>query len=216
MGNGSTKQKLVAAAVVGGLRFSHSHGWFFWSMRVGRCWVQSFSQNRTIHLTSLQTVLPCDELYPGLLSGIRGKPSLFGHRAGEDVWRIRRPGTPRKSVASLRQSGSLTKTYTWTYRVGLSTASSLLLAIFRLMGCVVAEGSLLILKPGEVAIWVIVKLEWVRHYDQLPERQSSADIIQSWDTACKEGGQNDYSVCSTWLYRDHKDYLVDVVRGRFD
>src|SRR2546423_2817872 len=52
----------------GGLRFSHSHGWFFWSMRVGRCWVQSFSQNRRIHLTSLQTVLPCDELYPGLLS----------------------------------------------------------------------------------------------------------------------------------------------------
>ena len=80
--------------------------------------------------------------------------------------------------------------------MGLSTASSLLLAIFRLMGCVVAEGSLLILKPGEVAIWVIVKLEWVRRYDQLPERQSSADIIQSWDTACKEGGQNDYSVCS--------------------
>ena len=84
------------------------------------------------------------------------------------------------------------------------------------MGCVVAEGSLLILKPGEVAIWVIVKLEWVRRYDQLPERQSSADIIQSWDTACKEGGQNDYSVCSTWLHRDHNYYLVDVVRGRFD
>src|SRR5437764_6727706 len=80
----------------GGLRFSHSHGWFFWSMRVGRCWVQSFSQNRTIHLTSLQTVLPCDELYPGLSFGIRGKPSLFGHREGEDVWRIRRPGAPEE------------------------------------------------------------------------------------------------------------------------
>src|SRR2546423_471014 len=50
----------------------------------------------------------------------------------------------------------------------------------------------------------------------LPERHSSADIIRSWDTACKEGGQNDYSVCSTWLHRDHNYYLVDVVRGRFD
>src|SRR3954447_7254497 len=47
---------------------------------------------------------------------------------------------------------------------------------------------------------VLVKREWVQRYDHAPERQSSGDIIQSWDTACKDGGQNDYSVCSTWLY----------------
>src|SRR3954454_297796 len=63
---------------------------------------------------------------------------------------------------------------------------------------------------------VLVKRQWVQRYDHAPERQSSADIIQSWDTACKDGGQNDYSVCSTWFYRDHNYYLLHVLRGRFD
>ena len=41
-------------------------------------------------------------------------------------------------------------------------------------------------------------------------------MIQSWDTASKEGGQNDWSVCTTWLVHEKKFYLVDVLRGRFD
>jgi hypothetical protein len=38
--------------------------------------------------------------------------------------------------------------------------------------------------PGGVTI----KREWIRRYDQLPARDSASRVIQSWDTASKEGG----------------------------
>ena len=63
---------------------------------------------------------------------------------------------------------------------------------------------------------VMIKREWVQRYDQLPERESSSDVFQSWDTASKDGEQNDYSVCTTWLRHDYKYYLIHVLRGRFD
>jgi predicted phage terminase large subunit-like protein len=59
----------------------------------------------------------------------------------------------------------------------------------------------------------MIKRVWVRPYDQLPE---FGIIIQSWDVANKEGEENDYSVCTTWLVHEHKYYLIDVLRGRFD
>ncbi len=34
--------------------------------------------------------------------------------------------------------------------------------------------------------------------------------------ASKEGGHNDWSVCTTWLHHENKYYLMDVLRGRFD
>jgi predicted phage terminase large subunit-like protein len=61
----------------------------------------------------------------------------------------------------------------------------------------------------------MIKRIWVRRYDHLPARQSSY-VMQSWDTASKNGGQNDWSVCTTWLFHQNKYYLVDVLRGRFD
>jgi predicted phage terminase large subunit-like protein len=61
----------------------------------------------------------------------------------------------------------------------------------------------------------MIKRGWVRRYDQLPTPRHRR-IIQSWDTASKEGGENDYSVCTTWLVHENKYYLVDVLRGRFD
>jgi predicted phage terminase large subunit-like protein len=62
----------------------------------------------------------------------------------------------------------------------------------------------------------LIKRGWIRRYDQPPARDSSSFVIQSWDTASKEGGQNDWSACTTWLV--HKDvyYLVHVLRSRFD
>ncbi len=62
----------------------------------------------------------------------------------------------------------------------------------------------------------IIKPEWVQRYDQLPAREPSSYYFESWDTATKVGDQNDYSVCTTWLYQDKKYYLVHVLRGRFD
>jgi predicted phage terminase large subunit-like protein len=60
---------------------------------------------------------------------------------------------------------------------------------------------------------LMIKRDWVRRYDQLP---IGGYVIQSWDTASKEGGQNDWSVCTTWLLHDNKYYLIDLLRGRFD
>jgi predicted phage terminase large subunit-like protein len=59
----------------------------------------------------------------------------------------------------------------------------------------------------------MIKRVWVRRYDQLPK---SGQIIQSWDVANKQGEENDYSVCTTWLIYDKRYYLIDVLRGRFD
>ena len=59
----------------------------------------------------------------------------------------------------------------------------------------------------------MIKRAWVRRYDQLPK---SGQVIQSWDVANKQGEENDYSVCTTWLVHENKYYLIDVLRGRFD
>jgi predicted phage terminase large subunit-like protein len=62
----------------------------------------------------------------------------------------------------------------------------------------------------------LIKRKWVGRYDQLPEQKWPSRIVQSWDTACKEGAANDWSVCTTWLVRDKIFYLIHVLRGRFD
>lgn len=62
----------------------------------------------------------------------------------------------------------------------------------------------------------MVKREWLRYYDQAPPRTSSMRVIQSWDCAAKDGGENDWSVCTTWLVVDKRDYyLLDLTRGRY-
>jgi predicted phage terminase large subunit-like protein len=58
----------------------------------------------------------------------------------------------------------------------------------------------------------IIKRIWLRRYDQLPHGL----IFQSWDVANKQGEDNDYTVCTTWLVHDKRYYLIDVLRGRFD
>ena len=62
----------------------------------------------------------------------------------------------------------------------------------------------------------MIKRQWIRYYDVLPPRQFPARVIQSWDTAVKNGAQNDYSVCTTWLKVGKDFYLIDLVRDRFD
>jgi predicted phage terminase large subunit-like protein len=59
----------------------------------------------------------------------------------------------------------------------------------------------------------MIKRAWVRRYDEPPK---SGLIIQSWDVAHKQGEENDYSVCTTWRVHEHRYYLIDVLRGRFD
>lgn len=62
----------------------------------------------------------------------------------------------------------------------------------------------------------MIQRQWLRHYDEAPARIPGARLIQSWDTAAKDGAQNDWSVCTTWLIVDGNYYLLDLVRGRFE
>lgn len=64
---------------------------------------------------------------------------------------------------------------------------------------------------------MMVKRDWVRRYEAVPDRDQVAFVIQSWDTASKGGPQNDWSVCTTWFVtKDLKWHLIDLWRGRVD
>ena len=62
----------------------------------------------------------------------------------------------------------------------------------------------------------MIQRQWVGRYDLLPDRGASSRVIQSWDTASKDGGLNDWSVCTTWLLHENKYYLMHVLRERLD
>ena len=62
----------------------------------------------------------------------------------------------------------------------------------------------------------MIRREWLRYYEKLPERTYRTKVIQSWDTAAKDGAQNDWSVCTTWLLHDKHYYLMDLIRGRYE
>jgi predicted phage terminase large subunit-like protein len=65
----------------------------------------------------------------------------------------------------------------------------------------------------------MIKRQWLRYYRQadLPERSYRTKVIQSWDTAAKDGAQNDWSVCTTWLVLNKEHYyLLDLTRGRYE
>jgi predicted phage terminase large subunit-like protein len=60
----------------------------------------------------------------------------------------------------------------------------------------------------------LIRRDWFRFYDQLPDHRLGDRIVQSWDTAMMTGEANDYSVCTTWRMVGSDYYLVDVFRGR--
>jgi predicted phage terminase large subunit-like protein len=60
----------------------------------------------------------------------------------------------------------------------------------------------------------LIKAEWLRTYDQLPERFDN--VLQSWDTASVAAELNSYSVCTTWGIAQKHLYLLDVFRKRLD
>jgi predicted phage terminase large subunit-like protein len=63
----------------------------------------------------------------------------------------------------------------------------------------------------------MIRRQWLRYCDTPPERTYRTKVIQSWDCAAKEGAQNSWSVCTTWLIVDKTDYyLLDVTRGRYE
>lgn len=59
----------------------------------------------------------------------------------------------------------------------------------------------------------LFRRSWVRSYTPA-EAHGFDEIIQSWDTAAKEGQHNDYSVCTTWALKRGHSYLLDVHREK--
>ena len=62
----------------------------------------------------------------------------------------------------------------------------------------------------------MIKRDWIQRYTQMPAREGTTFILQSWDTAMKGGPDNDWSVCTTWLETQCQWYLLDVWRKRVD
>jgi len=64
----------------------------------------------------------------------------------------------------------------------------------------------------------MIKRLWLRYYQphELPQRSHRTKILQSCDTAAKDGAQNDWSVCTTFLVVDGLYYLLDLTKGRFE
>lgn len=62
----------------------------------------------------------------------------------------------------------------------------------------------------------IVKWDWFKTYDAQPATEAQDEIVQCWDTASSAGEMNDYSVCTTWLVRRPKAWLLDLWRGKLE
>lgn len=64
----------------------------------------------------------------------------------------------------------------------------------------------------------IVKNSWWKFYENENDiyKQQVFKKVQSWDTAFKKNQENDYSVCTTWVYTNAGFYLIDVWRGRVE
>lgn len=59
----------------------------------------------------------------------------------------------------------------------------------------------------------IIKAEWWKHYDQLPNITS---VIHSWDTAFKAKQDNDFSACVTVGEFAGRYYIIDVFKKRME
>lgn len=62
----------------------------------------------------------------------------------------------------------------------------------------------------------MVKWHWFEFYDEMPKRQDGDQVVQSWDTAFTAEEARSYTVCTTWLIRANRFYLLDVFRRRLE
>ena len=60
----------------------------------------------------------------------------------------------------------------------------------------------------------MLKREWFKFEEQMPDRERLQLVVQSWDTALSTSRNADYSVCTTWGIIDDRFYLLDVLRER--
>jgi predicted phage terminase large subunit-like protein len=60
----------------------------------------------------------------------------------------------------------------------------------------------------------LIKLEWFETYDSITKRLPGDQVGQCWDPAQSITENADYSVCTTWLIRQNRYYLLDLLRFR--
>jgi hypothetical protein len=58
----------------------------------------------------------------------------------------------------------------------------------------------------------LLRWEWFQTYDEEFERGDFQKVVQSWDTGMSEAPTSDWSVCTTWGFRERKWHLLDVYR----
>jgi len=58
-----------------------------------------------------------------------------------------------------------------------------------------------------------LRWDWFQTYDERPPRTFFQLVAQSWDTAVTPAPSSDFSVCTTWGFREGKWYLLDVYRA---
>ena len=61
-----------------------------------------------------------------------------------------------------------------------------------------------------------LRWEWFKTYDEVMHRNWYQLVVQSWDTAESADPKSDFSVCTTWGFRERAWYLLDVWRGQLD
>ena len=61
----------------------------------------------------------------------------------------------------------------------------------------------------------LIKPSSIHYYTDLPEDLRYARVFMSWDTALKDGGQGDWTVCTVWLLLDGVYYLRHMERGLY-
>lgn len=61
-----------------------------------------------------------------------------------------------------------------------------------------------------------IRWEWFDTYDERPDRETFQMVVQGWDTAVTAEPSSDFSVCTTWGYREGAWYLLDLYRGRLE
>ncbi|MGE3987446.1 phage terminase large subunit [Pseudorhodoplanes sp.] len=62
----------------------------------------------------------------------------------------------------------------------------------------------------------IIKRPWIHYYTAPPEEPKYKRIVMSWDTALKDGGQSDWTVCTIWQLLEGNYYLLHMERGIYE
>lgn len=63
----------------------------------------------------------------------------------------------------------------------------------------------------------IVKTKWLQSFKKIPQYTPGRDLlVQSWDTATTVNAHSDYSVCTSWLWKDQRHYLLHVFRKKLE